>query len=476
MVIIRRKRALPSDGLAWARKYKEREQRRRIYKMRAFPIADNNKPTDSIAKISAHVFQEIAKAPCFKQRKMAAKEAYWQRVHQALLQAHWHCGCVKLSRNGADPGYSLKTQVIEAAQATGFIHQTRSPKGSPKMSRLIPTPKLLGTDPIDPWSFTGSPSEQYVVLLPKSDNLSEELSLDSMTPGLARPGPCGQITVSNGTASTWRGIEYELGHPTAVRFQTHLARVNEVNAQFTITCSMLDEWQGILSGQRQLRPVHIAVFRGSFKKGGRIYTGSHGHQGLRRIERQSIRFDGEESIELDFQGFHCRMLYHLLGLPFSDDPYCVFPVMTMPKRIMVKTLINCLINAKNTKAALAACNQKTNPRNESGTLKEGKARRDARELWEAKRAAKVGEFKDILPVVLEKHHRIAHYFGHDMGNKLMRLDGYLALAILHHFAKRSIPVLGVHDSFIVPAHCQAELRETMRRCYEEEVDFPPVIK
>jgi hypothetical protein len=271
-------------------------------------------------------------------------------------------------------------------------------------------------------------------------------------------------------------MEFALGNPVALRTQTKLALVNDVNRQFQITCQMMDDWQGILTGNRQLRPVHIAIFRGTFREHGRVYTTEHGHQGLRKIERQTIRFDGEPSVELDYGGFHCRLLYHLAGLSFEDDPYCLWASTTSPRRIMAKVLVNCLINARSPRAAVAAANQKTNRKNEDGTCKEGKARRDARELWEAKRAAGVGEFKDIVPLVMKKHYRIQHFFGADMGKRLMHWDGQLCLAVLHHFAKRSIPVLGIHDSFIVPQHAQAELREVMARFYKKKFGFWPVVK
>ncbi len=52
----------------------------------------------------------------------------------------------------------------------------------------------------------------------------------------------------------------------------------------------------------------------------------------------------------------------------------------------------------------------------------------------------------------------------------------LALDVLSHFAKRGIPCLGVHDSFIVPAVHKSELWQVMTDCHRERIGFLPVIK
>lgn len=72
-----------------------------------------------------------------------------------------------------------------------------------------------------------------------------------------------------------------------------------------------------------LYPALYAVYSDDFQHGGRFYTGKGGHQTLSKEERQTIRFNGRSTTELDFGGMHVRMLYHLEGLDYSKDecPY-----------------------------------------------------------------------------------------------------------------------------------------------------------
>jgi hypothetical protein len=270
-------------------------------------------------------------------------------------------------------------------------------------------------------------------------------------------------------------LRYDVDEPVVQRWQKRLERINEVNSQFSITYQPFDEWTKQFSGERRLRPVHAVIFSGDFQHHGRIYSiGRHGHQGLPKVERHTIRFDGETSVELDFAAFHVRMLYHLQGLDCQGDPYALWDRTTPPMRLLAKKLINTLINAKSPEAAVSACNQCTNSRHEDGQPKHGKDWRDARDLYAAKREAGL-EFSAILPLARARHQKIAHRFGPGTGLKLMNLDGQLALAILSHFARRGVPCLSVHDSFIVPAHVQAELKAVMLGRYQKELGFLPVV-
>ena len=63
----------------------------------------------------------------------------------------------------------------------------------------------------------------------------------------------------------------------------------------------------------------------------------------------------------------------------------------------------------------------------------------------------------------------------DLDLRLMTIDGAIALDVLSHFAERAIPCLGVHDSFVVPRHSEAELREMMLRVYREKFAYFPVV-
>ena len=57
----------------------------------------------------------------------------------------------------------------------------------------------------------------------------------------------------------------------------------------------------------------------------------------------------------------------------------------------------------------------------------------------------------------------------DAGVKLQFTDGNIAKNVIKTFMYNNVPILGVHDSFIVPAQHQENLRITMINKFEREL-------
>jgi len=85
-------------------------------------------------------------------------------------------------------------------------------------------------------------------------------------------------------------------------------------------------------------------------------------------------------------------------------------------------------------------------------------------------------FADVYDLAIERHSAIESYFGSDAGSQLMRTESRIALDVLFHFAAKGVPVLGVHDSFIVPHSHRDELWLVMHECYRADLGFDPVVK
>jgi hypothetical protein len=73
------------------------------------------------------------------------------------------------------------------------------------------------------------------------------------------------------------------------------------------------------------------------------------------------------------------------------------------------------------------------------------------------------------------HDRINKYFCSDIGLKLQYLDSQITSDILDYFLEREIPVLPIHDSYIVAEQCEEELYEVMKEKYRDHMGFDPVI-
>ena len=77
-------------------------------------------------------------------------------------------------------------------------------------------------------------------------------------------------------------------------------------------------------------------------------------------------------------------------------------------------------------------------------------------------------WKQIRDRILEKHQPIKDSFFCSKGIRLQFEDSQLAEQLMLHFTNRDIPVLPVHDSFIVIRGFSAELFDVMRDEFEKE--------
>ena len=59
-----------------------------------------------------------------------------------------------------------------------------------------------------------------------------------------------------------------------------------------------------------------------------------------------------------------------------------------------------------------------------------------------------------------------------MGNKLQYRDSIIAEQVMLHFAKNDIPVLPVHDSFIIQAGLFIDLLEVMEKEFKKRIGVP----
>ena len=81
-------------------------------------------------------------------------------------------------------------------------------------------------------------------------------------------------------------------------------------------------------------------------------------------------------------------------------------------------------------------------------------------------------WKALRQLILDKHKPIADSFFCGMGNKLQFRDSQLAEQIMLHFAKKDIPILPVHDSFITMRGLYSELVYVMNEEFEKMFGLP----
>ena len=84
----------------------------------------------------------------------------------------------------------------------------------------------------------------------------------------------------------------------------------------------------------------------------------------------------------------------------------------------------------------------------------------------------------LIQKFFEVHQPIAHHFckGKETGMRIMNKDSKIALDVVNHFAKQNIPILAIHDSFIVQKQYRDELFFLMKNTYQKHTGFTINVK
>ncbi len=174
---------------------------------------------------------------------------------------------------------------------------------------------------------------------------------------------------------------------------------------------------------------------GSWDEGGRFYGGWW--QRIGSDWRVRISFNGgkEGATEIDYSGLHIVILYAQEGIDYwkkdGIDPYKLDGYEASERmRTLLKLILLVAINAKGKKPAIAAVKKETNfDPDEYGWVD--------------------FDVSDLIEAFAERHAPIAKHFYSGAGVRLQRIDADIAEKVIYHFLKDGIPVLCVHDSFVI---------------------------
>ena len=220
--------------------------------------------------------------------------------------------------------------------------------------------------------------------------------------------------------------------------------------------------QGPSRTLRRFSPQIRAVFsHGSIEQGGRLYAanqeGIGNWQSMPQQQRRTILIDNRPTVELDFDSFHITMLYALEGIQLREDPYRA--VASDEMRPIIKKLLLTVLNADSESATVQSM------RNQISKLKQ-KELVSERELKFIRAVDRHNpDWLDLIARLREAHEPIGYYFCSGAGLMLQRLDSEVMREALLYLAGWGIPALPVHDSAIVAAHHESELRTAMSLGY-----------
>ncbi len=185
----------------------------------------------------------------------------------------------------------------------------------------------------------------------------------------------------------------------------------------------------------------------SWDENGRFYGGWW--QRIPKKWRSKIYIYDMPTIEDDYSSLHPILLYAKKGIDYNSlkkgDPYNVAKLdMDDPeiKRKIVKTLFLTAINAKDERSCFQAV--KSELQTEAPNFK-----------------FTFENLNSILQQIKNNHSDIADDFCNGKGIGLLNLDSQIAEYVIEKFVSSDIPILCIHDSFIVSVKQDNLLRKTM---------------
>lgn len=187
----------------------------------------------------------------------------------------------------------------------------------------------------------------------------------------------------------------------------------------------------------------------AFKKGGRFYGGWWQH--IPSSYRSRIIIDEKKTIEYDYSGLHPAIAYLENGLQPPCESYSSIlnlepELVSNASRKIIKRAFNAMLNAK-------------------------------KPLQRAPRDLSISQlgmtWKELVEKIIDFHKPIEDLFFKGEGLKFQYIDSQLAEEVLLDFTSKGIPILPIHDSFLVHHGHQYYLEEVMKKLfynkYETEI-------
>jgi hypothetical protein len=202
--------------------------------------------------------------------------------------------------------------------------------------------------------------------------------------------------------------------------------------------------------------VYRVFNNNDWRQGGRYYGGYW--QQISKEDRTHLRLNGKRTIEVDYSGIHIMLLYCRKNINYSGaDPYTIhIPEINNPSlsRWIAKQVLLTAVNAKDVLTTCAAVRN---------TIY-----KDLPEEYELPDIKLSNPFlTSIIDKLRDLHPDIAEFLCTGAGIELQNTDSEIATKIINDFVKDEVPILPVHDSFVVPEDYAPDLREAMRLAFQD---------
>jgi len=217
----------------------------------------------------------------------------------------------------------------------------------------------------------------------------------------------------------------------------------------------------VFQEEEPLYPQLTAIFNNSsWNSGGRLYSSYNrgiNYQAIPSDQRETILINGQETTEVDYSGLHISMLYAQKGIQPPKDPYSF---LLGEKRQLAKFAVLVMINASSQRGIIGSLEKRRADLHGKHGLSTKK-----RALMHALDDCK--DFASIIDLIKKHHSDISDFFFSGKGIELQNIDSIMALEIIDFFYRNGIPVLPIHDSFIIEKKHSAWLKNKMREIFKK---------
>jgi hypothetical protein len=370
----------------------------------------------------------------------------------------------KRGYKGFQFGYQNIIRVTDFLENYGYIGQDKgypsSDKYEAQISKMRATAKLIDL------------IEKHKQVTP--DMIKRDISSDEViiVKGL-KPRKRWRVDIKDGVKKKKkyqpkRKICKTPDNSTVRKMRENVENINYIMEQADITLDITDQELRELNVRLNIDndPYKQAVdFRRKFlhrvfldrrlDRGGRFY--GPWYQNIYKEYRPKIMINGAAVVEVDYSGYHPRILYGLKGLSLPEDPYTLddYPDSDI-MRGFLKPFLLMIINAKTPDGAMDAIREANYK-----SVKAGKGSIKPPEIKSFSR----NDLRPVIDKLMEKHKPISDYFFSGFGNTLQWYDSQIAEITMLHFAYQGYPCLPVHDSFLVDTRLEDELKEIMEKAF-----------
>ena len=203
------------------------------------------------------------------------------------------------------------------------------------------------------------------------------------------------------------------------------------------------------------KEYHRIFNDGSFELGGRFY--GPWWVNLSKDIRKYITINDDKTVELDYSSLNIHLLYSEEGLNYYDlnesiaDPY-VLKGVDRDERDINKLIITIALNKTDKSKFVYAVKgkiEKENDKNYSLGNKKILKVPNAKEIWRR------------IRLFEEENNPIKHHLFTGVGKRLQFKDSCIAENIIENMVNMRIPILAIHDSFIVQLWNKSRLHKLM---------------